>query len=84
MVVRYLADADFAPCTDRAGPLEPRWVVWVSQRAAAWKPLVTDGFIHPAFAAGPPGKVQPSGAPTDHYNQSAPPAHFGCRAATGT
>jgi hypothetical protein len=47
---------------------------------------VEDGYIHPAYPAGPPSKVRPSGAPVDPYSTVPPsgPRSTGCQRTTGT
>ena len=46
---------------------------------------IADGFVHPQFASGRPGKVRPSGPPIDPYNQAVPAGNRPtCQAVTRT
>jgi hypothetical protein len=82
IVDRNYGNVDFATWDDPGGQLEP-WLNWRSSRAGA-RCGINDGFVHPNFPSGPPGKVKPSGAPINPYNQAAKPEHKACTAVTGT
>ena len=83
VVVRDVVDNEVATYGDPGGALEP-W--WVSGGAVSGELCgINDGFVHPDFPSGPPGKVRPTGAPVNPYDQSTPlPAGGGCRAVQRT
>jgi hypothetical protein len=84
IVVRSVVDDDFAAYDDPGGPLEPWWLLEGGGTAGA-RCDVHDGFVHPEFPTGPPGKVKPTGAPVNPYDQNTPPAkNVACQATTGT
>lgn len=84
VVDRNYGTVDFAAWDDPGGPLEPWLTLWNGGGPAGGRCDVSDGFVHPAFPAGPPDKVRPSGRPFDPYSQASKPAGTGCRATTGT
>jgi hypothetical protein len=82
IVARNYGNVDFATWNDPGGQLEP-WLLSDVTTAGA-RCDINDGFVHPDFPSGPPGKVKPSGAPINPYNQAAKPERKACIAATGT
>lgn len=82
IVVHIGGRVEFAQWQDPGGPLRP-WVMLTSFQAGAYCGE-TDGFIHPDYPSGPPGKVQPSGAPIDPYAATAKTPPTGCHLTTGT
>ena len=83
VVVRYVANDDFAAYDDPGGSLEPWWrlVDWFDAGALCG---INDGYVHPQFPRAPPGKVRPTGAPINPYDQGTPLTKNRCQATTGT
>jgi hypothetical protein len=71
----------FATWDDPGGPLEPWWDVGTGKAGAQCG--TTDGYVHPQYPQASPGKVKPTGAPVNPYDQKAP-LPKGCRSTTGT
>jgi hypothetical protein len=84
VVNRNYGDVDFANWDDPGGALEPWLRLWNAGGVSGARCDVADGFIHPAFPAGPPSKVNPTGQPVNPYDQSVRPSTKGCRSTTGT
>jgi hypothetical protein len=84
-LVRIVAHAEgpvmFATWDDPGGPLEPWWDVGTGKAGAQCGS--TDGYVHPQYPAASPGKVKPTGAPVNPYDQKAA-LPKGCRNTTGT
>jgi hypothetical protein len=58
---------DFAQWNDPGGALEPFFQDSTAAVAGALRGT-SDGYLHPAFAQGPPSTYQPSVAPIDPYS----------------
>lgn len=84
IVVQTIANADFAPWSDPAGPLQAWWFPISGGGASGVSCDVRDGFIHPAFPGSPPGKVRPTGKAVNPYRLNPPPSRAACRPTTGT
>jgi hypothetical protein len=84
IVLRVVVNVDFPQLADSGGTGQAWWG-YVGGGPAGAQCGTNDGFIHPAFPSVGPGKVTPSGAPVDPYNQAIPPdTKAGCQATTGT
>ena len=81
IVVQNEGRVDFATWDDPGGSLEPFWDMAGAVSGAQCD--TTDGYVHPQFPQSAPGKVKPTGAPVNPYNQNAPLTR-GCRNTTGT
>ena len=81
VVLRDTGHVDFGHWDSPSGPLQPWW--GVTANVAGVQCASTDGYLHPGFRQGPAGRVRPSGAPVDPYDQSAPPPTT-CRPVTRT
>lgn len=73
---------EFGDSLDLGGPIQPWDVAFPSE--AGVRCGMTDGYLHPGYPGGPPGKVQPSGAPLNPYSMSKPGTIAACRAISGT
>jgi hypothetical protein len=74
---------EFNTFQDPGGALEP-WDFSAFPAEAGGRCDTTDGYIHPEYPAGPPSKVQPSGAPVNPYSMNNPAETTGCQRTTGT
>jgi hypothetical protein len=81
IVAHFDGSVDFGNWTDARTPFEPWWQA--NPSAAGGRCAMPDGYVHPEFPSGPPGKVQPSGAPIDPYSMSDQSAGS-CRASKPT
>jgi hypothetical protein len=81
IVVQDEGPVEFGTWNDPSGPLEPWWQMGAAVSGAQCDS--PDGYVHPQFPQTAPGKVRPTGAPVNPYDQSAP-LPKGCHNTTGT
>jgi hypothetical protein len=81
IVVQDEGPVAFAPWNDPGGPLEPWWEMGSAESGAQCG--TTDGYLHPQYPQIAPGKVKPTGARVNPYDQNAP-LPKGCTNTTGT
>jgi hypothetical protein len=81
IVVQDEGRVDFATWNDPGGSLEPFW--GMAGAVSGAQCATTDGYLHPQYPQSAPGKVKPTGAPINPYDQNAPLSK-GCRNTTGT
>jgi hypothetical protein len=74
---------EFSDWQGPGGPIQP-WDVSAIPAEAGIRCGMPDGYIHPDYPGGPPGKVQPSGARINPYSMSNRDTTGVCQPTTGT